>query len=56
MFESLMFELPRHGGFILASYLVTFGLLAWMVLGTLMASRRARRRLRELEAAAGDAA
>ncbi len=45
-----MIDLGPHGGYILASYAATGLILGWMVLGSLLANRAARRRLVTLEA------
>lgn len=41
-----MFELGRHGGFILASYAATALIMGGLILVTVMAYRRAQARLR----------
>jgi heme exporter protein CcmD len=46
-------ELPRHAEFIIASYAVTVLLVGWMIVGTITAARRARRRLDALTDSTG---
>jgi heme exporter protein CcmD len=45
----MLFDLGRHGGYILASYIAAFVILGGLIVASVRANRAARRQLEKLE-------
>jgi heme exporter protein CcmD len=52
----MLFELGRHGGYILASYAAAVLILGALIFGAIHANRKARAALRDLEGRSGGGA